>query len=111
MRSQPTSNWPLLRRLGPLSDRTWTEAHPVGVFLIRHPEGPLLFDTGQSPCCNDAGYFPRVALFNGFLSEFTIEHRDGTVAQLRSQGVKPTDLKGVILSHLRNDHAGLADLC
>lgn len=111
MSSQPASNWPLLRRIRSLCDRSWTESLPVGVFLIRHSEGLFLFDTGQSPCCNDLGYFPRAALLNGLLSQFTIEHKDGIVEQLHGLGIKVTDLKGVILSHLHNDHAGgLEDL-
>lgn len=111
MRSQPASKFPLLRRLRSLCDWGWTDSLPVGVFLIRHPEGIFLFDTGQSPCCNDSGYFPRAALFNSLLSQFTIEHEDGIVEQLHRQGIKATDLKGVILSHLHNDHAGgLEDL-
>ncbi|KAE8133588.1 beta-lactamase-like protein [Aspergillus pseudotamarii] len=111
MRSQPPSNVPLLRRLRSVCDRRWTDPLPVGAFLIHHPEGPFLFDTGQSPCCNNPGYFPRLAIFNSLLSEFTIEPKDGIVNQLREIGIKPTDLKGVILSHLHNDHAGgLEDL-
>lgn len=106
MRSQPANRFALSRRIRALFDREWTESLPVGVFLIRHPEGIFLFDTGQSPCCNDAGYFPRVAVFNGILSEFTIKHEDGILAQLRKHDVQATDLKGVILSHLHNDHAG-----
>lgn len=111
MSSQPASSWPLIRRIRSLCDREWTESLPVGVFLIRHPEGLFLFDTGQSSCCNDSGYFPRVALFNSILSQFTIKHEDGILSQLHRQGIKATDLKGVILSHLHNDHAGgLEDL-
>ncbi|KAF7591648.1 hypothetical protein BBP40_001287 [Aspergillus hancockii] len=83
----------------------------VGVFLIHHQEGLFLFDTGQSPCCNDAGYFPRTALFNSFLSRFTIQHNDGILQQLHQRGIKATDLKAVVLSHLHNGHAGgLEDL-
>ncbi|OBT72531.1 hypothetical protein VF21_10474 [Pseudogymnoascus sp. 05NY08] len=111
MRSQPASGYPIIRRLRSVCDRQWTHPLPVGVFLIRHPEGLFLFDTGQSPCCNDTGYFPRAALFNKVLSNFTIEPSDGIVQLLSQQGVKPTDLKAVILSHLHNDHAGgLEDL-
>ncbi|KAJ6137344.1 hypothetical protein N7471_003830 [Penicillium samsonianum] len=111
MRSQPVSKFAIFRRLRSLCDKTWTEPLPVGVFLIRHPEGLFLMDTGQSPCCNDAGYFPRLALFNGLLSKFTIERQDGVLEQLHKLGIKATDLKAVILSHLHNDHAGgLEDL-
>lgn len=60
---------------------------------------------------SDAGYFPRAALFNKVLSNFTIERSDGIIQQLSGQGVKPTDLKAVILSHLHNEHSGgLGDL-
>ena len=111
MRSQPVSKFGLLRRIRSLLDRGWTDPLPVGIFLIRHPEGLFLMDTGQSPCCNDAGYLPRLAFFNGFLSQFTIEHHDGILEQLHKRGIKATDLKAVILSHLHNDHAGgLEDL-
>ncbi|OJJ03887.1 hypothetical protein ASPVEDRAFT_43376 [Aspergillus versicolor CBS 583.65] len=111
MRSQPAEGYALLRRFRSVCDRNWTEPMPVGVFLIHHPEGIFLFDTGQSPCCNDSGYFPRTALFNSLLSEFTIEHKDGILEQLHRQGLRATDLKGIILSHLHNDHAGgLEDL-
>ncbi|CAI7640379.1 unnamed protein product [Penicillium pancosmium] len=111
MQSQPAYQPAIFRRIRSLCDRKWTEPLPVGVFLLRHPEGNFLFDTGQSPCCNNSGYFPRLAFFNGLLSEFTLEHKDGVVEQLRGLGVEPADLKGIILSHLHNDHAGgLEDL-
>ncbi|KAJ5309241.1 hypothetical protein PENANT_c042G01851 [Penicillium antarcticum] len=111
MRSQPVGSFAILRRLKSFLDREWTESLPVGVFLIRHSEGIFLFDTGQSPCCNDAGYFPRLAFANGFLIQFRITHQDGILEQLHSCGIKATDLKGVVLSHLHNDHAGgLEDL-
>ncbi|CAI7670035.1 unnamed protein product [Penicillium manginii] len=111
MKSQAANQPAIFRRLRSLCDRKWTEPLPVGVFLLRHPEGNFLFDTGQSPCCNNAGYFPRLAFFNGLLSEFTLQHKDGIVEQLRGLGVEATDLKGIILSHLHNDHAGgLEDL-
>ena len=111
MRSQAPGGFALMRRLRSVCDRGWTGSFPVGVFLIRHPEGLFLFDTGQSPCCNNAGYFPRVAIFGGLLAEFTIQHEDGILEQLHQRGIKATDLKGVILSHLHSDHAGgLEDL-
>src|SRR4051812_25748329 len=43
MRSQPVGNFAILRRLKSIFDREWTESLPVGVFLIRHPEGIFLF--------------------------------------------------------------------
>lgn len=55
MRSQPSSSTALLRRLFSLTDTHWTDPVSVGVFLIYHPDGYILFDTGQSPACNQRG--------------------------------------------------------
>ncbi|KAL3464791.1 beta-lactamase-like protein [Aspergillus heterothallicus] len=111
MRSQPPEGYAIMRRLRSILDTRWTEPIPVGVFLIRHPEGLFLFDTGQSPCCNNQGYFPRAGLFNNRLSQFAIERSDGILEQMHARGIRASDLKGVIPSHLHNDHAGgLEDL-
>ncbi|PGH17802.1 hypothetical protein AJ79_00943 [Helicocarpus griseus UAMH5409] len=109
MRSQPAGGYSILRRLRAILDRGWTEPLPVGVFLIHHPEGIYLFDTGQPPRCNEPGYFPRTALFNNMLRRFTLDNKDGIVAQLRERGIEPRDLKGVVISHLHNYHAGVLE--
>ncbi|KAL4913026.1 hypothetical protein BDW62DRAFT_205911 [Aspergillus aurantiobrunneus] len=88
MRSQPPSGYTLLRRLRSVCDRRWTETIPVGVFLIRHPVGLFLFDTGQSPCCNDRGYSPRTAISGGLLAQFTIERGDGILDYCIGRGLK-----------------------
>lgn len=58
MRSQPANFYTITRCLHTLTAGTWTDTLPVGVFLIHHPNGPILFDTGQSPLCNQPGYLP-----------------------------------------------------
>ncbi|KAE8385679.1 beta-lactamase-like protein [Aspergillus alliaceus] len=111
MRSQSASSFALLRRIKSLCDRRWTEPFPVGVFLIRHPEGLFLMDTGQSPRCIDTGPPPRLALFKGRHSEFTIQRQEGILEQLHKHGIRAADLKSVILSHHHKDHiGGLHDL-
>ncbi|KAJ2980449.1 hypothetical protein NQ176_g2632 [Zarea fungicola] len=111
MRSQPADSWAIVRQLRSVCDSSWTESLPIGVFLIHHPEGLFLFDTGQSPCRNNPGYLPRSAFFDRLLCDFTITPEDGIVPQLARLGVKPTDLKAIVLSHLHSDHTGgLEDL-
>ncbi|KAI5928147.1 Metallo-hydrolase/oxidoreductase [Camillea tinctor] len=111
MVSQPAENKVvLMRRLRCLLDSTWSTELPIGVFLISHPEGPILFDTGESPCCNDPGFLPFYSPVPMF-SRTTIRPEDGIVAQLEKLGVHPRDLQALVLSHLHGDHAGgLADL-
>ncbi len=77
---------------------------PVPTFLIEHPKGLVLFDTG----CNlkiieqGAGY---IGDFAGSIDiRFT---RDDVVdAQLRHHGYQPSQVKYVVLSHGHFDHAG-----
>ncbi|KAH8588129.1 beta-lactamase-like protein [Bisporella sp. PMI_857] len=112
MRSQTANRLVLLRRLVSLADRQWTEPLPITAILISHPEGPFLYDTGESVHRNDRGYFPRWAPFSNMLSKVQISQHEGIGARLRARGIDPVnDVKGVVLSHLHDDHAGgLEDL-
>lgn len=111
MRSQPLTNTHVLtRRLRSLCDRTWTAPLPIAVFLITHPDGPILFDTGESPHHNDRGFLPFYSP-SSLLSTITIAPDDAILAQLRARGIDPASLQAIVLSHLHGDHAGgLADL-
>ncbi|KAH8898625.1 Metallo-hydrolase/oxidoreductase [Thozetella sp. PMI_491] len=106
MRSQPIQNSIIaMRRLRVFTDRQWSEPLPIGVFLISHPNGPILFDTGESPACNNPGYRP-VWSPTRLLTRTKIDPEHGIVAQLRANGVDPGDLQAIVLSHLHGDHAG-----
>lgn len=77
---------------------------PVPAFLIAHPKGNVLFDTGLHPAVQRD---PRGRL--GFLADvFTSEVRPGDeiAAQLATRDVAVERVDAVILSHLHFDHAG-----
>lgn len=82
---------------------------PCPCYLIEHPEGLVLFDTGlsyevtQEP--ENYGTFgaPHMADFAAAIDNG--EDRTA-VAQLREQGYEPADVDYVIMSHLHSDHAG-----
>ncbi|KAK1450664.1 monooxygenase [Colletotrichum cuscutae] len=109
MKSQPVKSYldqfVTLRRFRCIANRQWTEPLPIGVFLIAHPGGPILFDTGESPCFNDPGYLPYLSPTKMF-SSVDIKPEDGIVQQLQRLGVEPSDLQAIVLSHLHGDHAG-----
>jgi N-acyl homoserine lactone hydrolase len=42
------------RRLNTLLDRVWTDPLPIYVWVIEHPEGIIVVDTGETARC--AGY-------------------------------------------------------
>lgn len=78
---------------------------PVNVFLIEHPGGPTLFDTGQSARAAEPGYIPRWHPFMR-LSRFELAPSDEVGAQLRAMGCDPLGVRRIVLSHLHNDHVG-----
>ena len=47
------------RRLNTLLDRVWTDPLPIYVWVIEHPEGIIVVDTGETARVTEPGYFPR----------------------------------------------------
>jgi N-acyl homoserine lactone hydrolase len=100
-----------LRRLRVLADRRWTPPLPINTYLIEHPEGPILFDSGESPHASHPGYFPKWQPFFQFAVDIHVADDESIGARLAQRSLTPTDLKAVVLSHLHHDHGdGLPDL-
>ena len=76
------------------------ETLPVNVFLVEHPAGLCLFDTGQTRARGGPGYHPRWHPFLR-LARFELGPDDEIGAQL-----DPGDVRWVVLSHLHTDHVG-----
>jgi glyoxylase-like metal-dependent hydrolase (beta-lactamase superfamily II) len=68
-------------------------AIPIMTFLIEHPEGLILYDTGWS----QLERFPR---------SWPIADNEMLLNRLSKIGVHPRDIRYVICSHLHIDHAG-----
>lgn len=91
------------------TSRTWTEWLPVWVFVIDHPKGVVLFDTGQDPASVAVpGYYP-----GGFLgvvyrrqAAFRFDAGESLAAALAGGGVDRASISTVVISHLHQDHAG-----
>jgi len=77
---------------------------PVAFFLIKHPKGNVLFDTGNNDkVITDPTYWGPLAQMLGPDSKSPDIAID---AQLAKAGVKPSDINYVILGHMHLDHAG-----
>lgn len=76
----------------------------VWAFLVHHPKGTVLFDTGMHPAVRDdpVQHLGRVA------DLFAITYGDGDdiAARLGAAGTAPDDVDVVVSSHLHFDHAG-----
>jgi N-acyl homoserine lactone hydrolase len=78
---------------------------PVSSYLVVHPRGKLVFDTGIS--C-DAPADPAGRLGKRVASLFAIRSQAGedVVAQLAALGLRPDDIRTVVNSHFHFDHCG-----
>jgi glyoxylase-like metal-dependent hydrolase (beta-lactamase superfamily II) len=76
---------------------------PVGFFVVRHPKGTVLFDTGN----ND-----RIITDPGYWGEFVkalnpVRTPDIAIdVQLGRIGLKPDDITYVVVGHMHLDHGG-----
>ena len=77
---------------------------PCPCYLIEHPKGLVLFDTGCHPqvAVDPVGYWGKIANFLQvrFSPDLVVD------AQLKLLGYKPADVKYVVVSHLHLDHSG-----
>jgi N-acyl homoserine lactone hydrolase len=86
-------------------DRQWLH-HPIYAYVIEHPDGPILVDTGVSPDFERNWrhpFYPGAMAYNpGEGGLFT--------QRLEQAGYFPEDFKYVVISHLHTDHAGNAPM-
>jgi N-acyl homoserine lactone hydrolase len=77
---------------------------PVGFYVIKHPKGNVMFDTGNNDktITDAAGWWGPLA--KGFGLKMTQD--DAIPAQLAKIGLKTSDIKYVALGHMHLDHGG-----
>jgi glyoxylase-like metal-dependent hydrolase (beta-lactamase superfamily II) len=95
-----------LRFLDVLADRRWTEPLPIYAWLVDHPEGPIVVDTGATVACYDErrrGLASR--LVTRRTAWFDVAPEEEVGPQLRSMGVDPDEVRWVVQTHLAPDHA------
>jgi len=91
-------------RNGFLEGETGQITVPVPAYLIEHAEGRVLFDTGL----NIGVRQDKLALLGRDARNWEIDLPDGAdiVSQLALLGLKPSDIRYVVNSHLHYDHFG-----
>jgi N-acyl homoserine lactone hydrolase len=94
------------RLLNTLLDREWTEPLPIYAFAIEHPEGVIVVDTGETARVAEPGYLPRWSPFFRFAVRERVEPEQEIGPQLERLGIRPSDLRWVVMTHLHTDHAG-----
>ena len=95
-----------IRQLNILLDNSWTEFLPIYAWVIEHPEGILVVDTGESAKVLQTDYFPKWHPYFRSAVKMNVLPEDEIGPQLRALGIKPPDVKKVILTHFHTDHTG-----
>jgi N-acyl homoserine lactone hydrolase len=94
----------LRRRLAIFTDRNWTAWLPTYAWVIDHPEGVIVMDTGQGTHLLETG--KSLHPYMRWEVVFRIERDEEIGPQLRALGIGPRDVKRVVLTHLHADHDG-----
>jgi glyoxylase-like metal-dependent hydrolase (beta-lactamase superfamily II) len=93
------------RMLNTILDREWTEPLPIYAFAIEHPEGVIVVDTGEDARAYERSYFTRWHPgLRAFREWVTPKQEIGP--QLEGLGIRPSDVRWVVMTHLHTDHAG-----
>lgn len=94
---------------GKKSDRLWL---PVSAYLIEHPKGKFLVDTGWSRDMSPNGELDKKAQIKSLGNVILYEVNQGIVPlgecideQLAGLGISDSDIDAVLLTHLDCDHA------
>jgi glyoxylase-like metal-dependent hydrolase (beta-lactamase superfamily II) len=87
-------------------DREWGEWLPIYAWVIEHPEGLIVVDTGETARTAQPGYLPSWHPYYRRGVEFQVALPDEIGPQLENLWHHAGDVRTVVLTHLHTDHAG-----
>jgi len=98
----------LTSKINFLFDDEFTEYMPIMVWVIDHPEGVFVVDTGENAKVNNDDYFDGENFILRYINKkswkFDIAEEEEVGPQLKKLGYKEKDVKSVVLTHLHIDH-------
>ena len=82
--------------------RSWTSVLPVYCWLIRHPGGTILVDTGPKP--TESWWYPRYHFYFPLSYRTRAGPNGGLVGGLEATDVGVDDIDAIVLTHCHADH-------
>ncbi len=99
-----------LRLPAVILSRSFTEWMPVRAWVIEHPDGLFVVDTGETAAMTDPASHlacsPGDAWFYGRNLRFTLTPDQEIGPQMRALGLDPARVRDVVMTHLHSDHTG-----
>ncbi len=98
---------PLRRKVGIILDREWVGPVPIYSYLIEHPEGLFVVDTGDNARNSRKNYMPKTNPFFQYAVKIIVAPEEEIGVQLADMGIDPArDVRQLLMTHLHHDHTG-----
>jgi N-acyl homoserine lactone hydrolase len=88
------------------TDSRWTEWLPIYTWVIDHPEGIIVVDTGETSKSSEPNYYPHWHPYYRYSLRMNVRPEEEIGPQLRGMGIAQKDVKTLVLTHFHTDHAG-----
>ncbi|MFK7753382.1 MAG: MBL fold metallo-hydrolase [Sedimentitalea sp.] len=90
-----------------IASAMWTEWLPITAYVIEHPEGLNVVDTGETAQISNPNYAacdPIAGLFYRKNLKFLVEPKDEIGPQMARAGMSADRVRNVVMTHLHSDH-------
>jgi glyoxylase-like metal-dependent hydrolase (beta-lactamase superfamily II) len=95
----------LERTLANLRSPDWVEV-PIQAYVVEHPEGLIVVDTGETGRTAEPGYFPGWHPYYRWAVVMRVTPDEEVGPAIKRLGLSLADARWVVLTHLHTDHAG-----